>query len=98
MTEMSVEQLDKLAGRSRRERLEDLDAMSLCDELEGLDKERAADDIEQLLDPWRSELTGLPLPGFESPRFRNEYEKAFMDWHENSPNAANVRRLKAERR
>ena len=62
-----------------RERREDRETMALLDELEARDKELAADDVEEALADWNDPLTGLPLVG-ESPRFRTDRERAYMDW------------------
>lgn len=94
----SVTELERLAaaGTSRdvaRERREAADAMRLCDELEALDKERGADEIEEVLAGYKNELTGLPLPGFESPRFRSAEERAYMDWVTRPENARTLDRF-----
>ena len=83
MSELTIDQLERIVstdGRDfTRERREDRETMALLDELEARDKELAADDVEELLANWNDPLTGLPLVG-ESPRFRTQREREYMDW------------------
>jgi hypothetical protein len=71
MSELTIDQLERLFGGADT-REEDRQAMEVCDFLEQLDAERAADAVEEVLDGWRSSLTGYPLEGFESPRYVDE--------------------------
>lgn len=81
MSEMTITELERLSGRDHaRERQENAEAMRLCDELEALDAERAADEIERLNAGYVDELTGYPLPGFESPRFVDAHRAAYARW------------------
>jgi len=95
----SYAQLEQIAaaetGRDyARERRETAETMRLCDELEDLDHERAADHVDEALAGWKNPLSGLPIPGFESPRYRTKEEQEYMDWIlSDSPHAARTRAI-----
>ena len=42
--------------------------------------ERAADRVDELSAGWIDELTGYPLPGFQSVRYRTPDELAYKAW------------------
>ena len=42
---------------------------------------------------YKDALTGLPLPGFESPRYRSEEERRYMDWVTRPENARTLERF-----
>lgn len=79
--------------REPRETREDRENEDFLRHLDKVDMERAADRIEELSAgyvDWR----GIPMEGFESPRFLTERERSYMQWHRSSPLAANVRRIR----
>ena len=78
----SVAELERMmaAAGDARERRENADASRLCDRIEEADAEAAADAVEEVLRGWEDPLTGLPPAGMESPRFRSERDRQYMDW------------------
>jgi hypothetical protein len=57
--------------------------------------EKRADRVEEASVGWEDELTGFPLPGFESPRFLTEQQRAYKAWYRgSSPQAARARSIR----
>ena len=95
---LSIDALERLAaaGNGRdlaRERREDADAERLCDELEAADAERACDAIEEVFRGYVDELTGYPLPGFESPRFVDTRREEYARWIQSEAGARTRRNM-----
>ena len=63
--------------------------------VENEELERAADRVEAASADWVDELTGFPLPGFESPRYRTEEQLAYKRWYRgDSSGAARARSIR----
>jgi len=95
---MSLSELERIAavGSGRdlaRERREDRDAAELCDRIEEADAERACDAIEEVFRGYVDELTGYPLPGFESPRFVDTRREEYARWIQSEAGARTRRNM-----
>ena len=69
--------LSRNEPRETREEREDREFLERLDDLEF---ERAADRVEELSADW-TDWRGLPLEGFESPRFLTERQREYIAWH-----------------